>query len=132
MSTYGKYSFLIAFANQLEAALTRDHGLNGVTDAVESIRASLEGLLASEHVAAGEGDCDDDDVVDAEDDDDGYGPPLGGPLPDQRERSASAVVVRTLRGAAGPSLAPAPGLVLGSERRDAPVLSKKGARRGKK
>jgi len=132
VSQIGKYSFLIAFADQLEAALTRDHGIDRVSDSVESLRASLDGLIAAGHLAAGQEPGDDDDGVDAEDDDDGYGPPLGGSVPDRGLEGPHPTVVRTLRATGHVPVAPAPGMVLGGGGRKPALLTKGGKRRGKK
>lgn len=130
MSAIGKFSFLIAFADQLEKAITEDHGIDRVADAVESLASSLAVLLSDSSESAG---GDDDGDAESIDDIDSPGPdtPLGAALARIAElERATADVVRTRKLRAPQSADAGAGMDVGRQRRDTAVL--KGGRRGKK
>jgi len=132
VSAIGRYSFLIAFADQLEKAITEDHGIDRVAESVESLASSLAVLLTdSGEEAGGEDDSDADSVddVDAPGDD----TPLGAALARiaELERSGAADVVRTRKLGGGPTATAATGRVAAGRRRPRPAVLK-GGRRGKK
>lgn len=123
------FSFLIAFARQLAAALEGD-GDDDVAIALASLATSVELLISDSGPADGGDAGGDDDGVD-ESDASGDDTPLGSALARIAElESALAAVDKPHRLLDGGIPTPGGELVLAGKRRKPSVL--KGARRGKK
>lgn len=84
----GNFSFLIAFARQLEEAIATDRD-DDVSESVRSLAVSVGLLLAGSSGAAGEDDGGDDEGVD-DDDAPGDDTPLGAALARIKELERSA------------------------------------------
>lgn len=128
----GSYSFLVAFADQLERAISEDHGIDRVADAVESLESSLGVLLAG--ISEDTGDSD-GGVPEGIDDVDAPGAdtPLGAALrkiAELEQRAAAAVDVTKRRVGAGVPHTAEGAVGDRRKRRSASVL--KGGRRGTK
>lgn len=127
----GNFSFLIAFAKQLDEAIAT-HRDDEVAEYVESIRISLDMLLAGSGDGAGDDDGGDDASIDSAD---VAGPdtPLGialARLAELESRGAADVVQPRKRiGGAEPTSTGEPVAVRGGRRKPS-IL--KGKRRGKK
>lgn len=128
----GSYSFLVAFADQLERAITEDHGIDRVADAVESLASSLGMLLAGGIEDPGDSDGGDDESIDAINSP-GDDTPLGAALRKiaELEQRAAATVGVAKRRLTGIDTAATEGAVgTRRKRRGAAVL--KGGKRGSK
>lgn len=127
------YSFLIAFARQLAAALNGGDSDDDVAIAVESLATSLVVLLADSMQSP---DGDPAGVLEGVDDDDAPGPdtPLGAALARiaELERDRAAALDVTKRRLVGGASVTAGQLDVAGKRRRAPVLTKGAKRRGKK
>lgn len=132
MSAIGSYSYLIAFADQLERALTEDHRIDRVADAVESLASSLAVLITDSSESAG-GDDGRDAASIADIDAPGDDTPLGAALARiaELERAAASVVrTRKIGGGESTSTATDRSVDVGRVGRRTAVLKSK--RRGKK
>lgn len=90
-----KYSFLIGFVRQLEAAVARRDRDSDLADVCESLARSLGVLLAGDGDDTGDSHRGDDESVGADDDTEWDEPELGGPL--EREDGHPADVGRPRR-----------------------------------
>lgn len=134
----GNYSFLIALAKQLGAAVA-SHRDDDVGAYCESLAVSLDLLLGHFCPTAGGDDGGDDEGIDSDDDDDGDDPTMGSPLAGLPSAGPPAGLVQPSRRMVGGALA-REGLAMGGGEPRTPLLTrpakrrttKKGKRRGKK